>query len=255
MLVAERRQKIVEVVNRRESVRVAELSKLFQVTEETIRRDLMQLELERKLKRSHGGAVSIATGTEVPYAKRKVTNVTAKREIAQEALKRIKEGERIILDASTTAWYMANMLPDMPLTVVTNSIKIVMELSKKNNIKVISTGGTLLPQSLSFVGPLAERSLQSYYVDKTFLSCKGLHLERGLSESNELQALVKQQMIRSSNDVYVMIDHSKFGVQSFMQIARLEEVAHIITDSQTDATIIQRLQEQQIDIEQARKEE
>jgi DeoR/GlpR family transcriptional regulator of sugar metabolism len=184
-----------------------------------------------------------------------VTNVTAKREIAQEAVQRIDEGDRIILDASTTAWYMANMLPDMPLTVVTNSIKIVMELSKRKNVKVISTGGTLLPPSLSFVGPLAERSLKSYYVDKAFLSCKGLHLKRGLSESNELQALVKQQMIRNADQVYLMIDHSKFGVQSFMQIAKLEEVDQVITDSNTTPEVLKQLQEQQINVKQAGKEE
>ncbi|WP_284644841.1 DeoR/GlpR family DNA-binding transcription regulator [Paenibacillus silviterrae] len=248
MLVAERWQKIVQLVNERGSIRVTELSELCQVTEETIRRDLDRLEGEGKLRRSHGGAVSVQSeGTsEIPYLVRETTNAEQKRDIAASAISLIQPNDRIILDASSTAWYMAQILPDVPLTVVTNSIRVTMELSTKEKIQVISTGGRLTSRSLSYVGPLAERSLRTYHVDKAFLSCKGVHPERGVSESNELQALIKQKMIEIADQVVLMADYSKFGQQSFAHVADWEQIDTVITDRQTDTAYIQQLQEQSV---------
>jgi len=245
MLVAERQQKIVDIVNDRKSIRVAELSKKFNVTEETIRRDLEKLENDKKLIRSHGGAVSVQSNDtfEIPYSEREIIHVKEKQRIALEAVKHVNEGEKIILDASTTAWYMAKALPNITLTVMTNSIKVAMELSNKNHITVISTGGSLLSKSLSNVGPLAETSFESYHLNKAFISCKGIHLQRGLSESNEQQARIKKVMIESADSVYLMIDYSKFNTLAFSKISDLSSIDHIITDNNTDDLMIQRLKE------------
>ncbi|WP_160720537.1 DeoR/GlpR family DNA-binding transcription regulator [Bacillus sp. USDA818B3_A] len=235
MLVAERQKKIVELVNERLSIRVTELSKIFSVTEETIRRDLEKLEKENLLMRSHGGAVSIEKDQgEVSYLEREITNAEQKKAIAATAVRLIEPGDQIVLDASTTAWYVAKELPDMPLTVLTNSIKVAIELSKKEQIKVISTGGTLLAQSLSYVGPLAERSLSMYHVNKAFLSCKGVHLERGLSDFNESQALLKKQMMEIADETILMVDSSKFGTRAFSRINPVSNLDCIITDSKID---------------------
>lgn len=250
MLVAERQHKIVNLVNEKKSVRVSELSKMFSVTEETIRRDLEKLEGEEKLVRSHGGAVSVNQNDslEIPYSEREIMNVREKQEIALEAVKHLKEGDKIILDASTTAWYMAKSLPDVTLTVLTNSIKVAMELSKKDKVTVISTGGTLLSKSLSFVGPSAESSLNTYHFNKAFISCKGLHLEHGLSESDEQQSRIKTKMLESADVVFIMIDHSKFGVKAFSKISNFDYVDHIITDSKTDDTVLQKLRERELNV-------
>ncbi|TDF91246.1 DeoR/GlpR family DNA-binding transcription regulator [Paenibacillus piri] len=251
MLVAERWQKIIQLVNERGSIRVSELSAICEVTEETIRRDLDKLESEGKLLRSHGGAISMkSVQSEVPYLERETTNADEKRRIAQEAVRQVLENDRIILDASSSAWYMAQLLPDMPLTVLTNSIKVAMELSGKEKVKVISTGGLLSPGSLSYVGPLAERSLNTYHVDKAFLSCKGLHVQRGLSESNELQALIKQKMISIADEVYILADYSKFGQQSLAHVAAWDEIRHLITDGKTDPQILEQLAEQSVAVHQ-----
>ncbi|MBC8080872.1 MAG: DeoR/GlpR transcriptional regulator [Gorillibacterium sp.] len=249
MLAAERLQKIVELVNERGSIRVTELSEICLVTEETIRRDLDKLEAESKLARSHGGAISIgAAQPEVPYFERETTNVEEKRNIAREAILRIEQHDRILLDASTTAWWMAKLLPDMPLTVLTNSIKVALELSSKRSIHVIATGGVLLEGSLSFVGPLAERSLDQYHVEKVFFSCKGVHLDRGVSESNELQALLKQKMISIADEVYLLADYSKFGVRAFAGVCGWDQIHHVVTDHSTDIESIQRLRERGVDV-------
>ncbi|MFF2446629.1 DeoR/GlpR family DNA-binding transcription regulator [Neobacillus sp. NPDC058068] len=247
MLVAERQRKIVELVNDRLSIRVSELSKIFSVTEETIRRDLEKLEKENLLMRSHGGAVSVEKDQSEPsYLEREITNVGEKKAIAVEAVQLIEPGDQIILDASSTAWYVAKELPDIPLTVVTNSIKVAIELSKKEQIKVISTGGQLLSSSLSYVGPLAERSLSFYHVNKAFLSCKGVHLENGLSDSNELQALLKGKMMETADKTILMVDSSKFGTRAFSQIASLSNVDSIITDSKIAKNTKKQLEENKI---------
>jgi DeoR/GlpR family transcriptional regulator of sugar metabolism len=246
MLVAERHQRIVEVVNQKKSIRVSELANLFSVTDETIRRDLEKLEKEKKLARSHGGAVSIAAsqdGPEIPFQEREVMYVEEKKEIAQEAVKHIVETDKILLDASTTAWYVAKNLPNIPVTVLTNSVNVVLELSKKSKVTVISTGGTLLAKSLSYVGPLAERSLDLYHVNKAFLSCKGIHFERGISESNEQQARVKQKMIEIADTTYILADHHKFHFQAFAHVSPLTKVERIITDSNSSDQNIDSLQE------------
>lgn len=251
MLVAERYAAITRLVNDRGSIRVSELSSLCQVTEETIRRDLDRLEKEGKLRRSHGGAVRIKLieeHIETPYSEREVTRMGEKRRIALEALKFIEPHERILLDASTTAWYTARSLPNIPLTVLTNSIRVVTELSSKKHIEVIAAGGQLLPESMSFVGPLAERSLETYHVDKLFLSCQGVHLERGISEMNELQARVKQRMIGMSDQVFLLADSSKFGVQALTHVAGLDRVQQIITSHDLPEEISRTLVERSIHV-------
>ncbi|MBS4176816.1 DeoR/GlpR family DNA-binding transcription regulator [Lederbergia citrea] len=249
MLVAERHQKIIELVNERSSIRVTELSNIFSVTEETIRRDLEKLEKEQKLQRSHGGAVSVREqDSEIHFSERVITNVLEKKAIAIEAAKQVKSGDRIILDASTTAWYMAKELPNLPLTVITNSIKVVMELSKKEKIEIISMGGRLSPRSLSYVGPLAEQSINMYHVNKVFLSCKGFDFNDGLSDSNELQAMLKKRMIERSDQVYLMVDSSKIGKRAFSQISPLSEVDFVITDKNIDHTSCQLFTDRNIPI-------
>lgn len=249
MLVAERLYKIVQLVNERGSIRVTELSELCSVTEETIRRDLDKLESESKLLRSHGGAVSIKDfQAETPFMERETMNAEQKRRIAQEAIKHIELNDRIILDASSTAWYMAQILPDIPLTVLTNSIKVALELSSKEKIQVISTGGLLTPRSLSYIGPLAERSLDLYHVEKAFISVKGIHVQKGVSESNEWQALIKQKMISIADEVYLLADFSKFGQQSFAHVSGWDRITHVVTDGRTDREAINQLRDSSVDV-------
>lgn len=251
MLVAERWQRIVQLVNERGSIRVTELSELCQVTEETIRRDLDRLEADGKLMRSHGGAVSVKEAqTEVPFMERETAHADFKNSIAKEAVSHIQEGDRIILDASTTAWYMAKMIPDMAITIITNSMKVALEVSGKEKIQVISTGGLLSPKSLSYVGPLSERSLDMYHAHKLFLSCKGVHVQRGISESNELQALIKRKMISIADETYLLADHSKFGMQDLTQVADWSDIQHVITDRMTNKDALARIREKGVNVRQ-----
>lgn len=244
MLVAERHREIVSIVDKENSVRVTELAKRFGVTEETIRRDLEKLEAQGKLLRSHGGAVSVRhIEVETPFSERKIAQAEEKAAIAREAVKRIHEGDVILLDASTTAWQIAQLLPDMSLTVLTNAIKVAVELSNHMHVRVISTGGTLSSRSLSYVGPLAERSLEMYHANKVFFSCKGVDLTAGISDSNEWQALLKKRMLDIAQERYLLVDHTKFGVKALTVFGQLSQVNEVITDSKTSEETVNKLKD------------
>lgn len=246
MLVVERHQKMIEQLEEKRIVRVSELSKLFSVTEETIRRDFEKLEKEGYLTRSHGGAVINETikNQEIPFAEREITNMAKKKQIAQMSVRYVDESDTILLDASSTAWYMAKILPDIPLTVVTNSIKVAATLSEKEQITVICTGGTLLNQSLSFVGPLTIEALDQYFVNKAFISCKGLDVEQGFTESNEQQALVKRKMLERSRQTFLMLDDSKIAVQAFAKVAHLQAADYLLINQPLDTHLFEKIHEQ-----------
>ena len=232
MLVPERQNKIISTVNERETVRVSELSKLFGVTEETIRRDLEKLEIQGKLMRTHGGAISVKDDEEdLPHFQREVINKKEKMSVAKEAANHIEEHDIIFLDASSTALYLARLIPNIQLTVLTNSIQVCAELAKNTNIRVICTGGSLSANSMSFVGPLTLQTLELYHVNKLFFSCKGIDVAWGISDSNELQALVKRKVIQMADKKYLLLDHSKLEKKAFAYIEKMAVIDVLIIDS------------------------
>jgi len=250
----ERLFNIQKTIDEQGLVRVSELSNRFNVTEATIRSDLTKLELEGKIIRRHGGAASlnfinkespaIATYTDnqpqteeqlTPYPHRINLYKKEKMQIAKEALAMLQPHDRIILDASSTSFYLAKIIPvDLPITVLTNSVNVVIELNKKEKAEVISTGGILSKNSMSFIGPVSEGTLGMYNVNKAFLSCKGLHFESGITESSELQVLVKRKMMEVSEQVIILADHSKFGLKDFAYLTMFNQVDMIITDSDVE---------------------
>lgn len=249
MLVAERHQKIIETLINKGSIRVTELSKSYGFTEETIRRDLEKLEKEGKLLRTHGGAVPLAQNYgDLPYFKRETINVKEKMQVAHEALKMIEEKHRILMDSSSTAFYLAKILPNIPLTVVTCSMRISYELSKKDQINVINTGGTLSSNTLSFVGPLTLDSLDQFHADIAFMSCKGIDHEWGISDSNDMEAAVKKKMVEIASKKVLLLDGSKIGKRSFSKVGPVEDFDSIIIDELDDTTIEKALKNKKIHV-------
>jgi len=244
MLAIERHREIVAVLSKEGSVRVAELARRFEVTEETIRRDFGKLENEGKIVRSHGGAIITEQDDSLrPFAWREVANETEKAAIVQEAIKRIEPDDSILLDASTTAWHLAKRLEDMPLTIITNSLQIPIALANRKNIAVHILGGRLGKKSLSFTGPASETQLQQYHVDKLFISCEGADLQRGISDRSENQAHLRRIMLSCADKKYLLLDHTKFSVRSLSHICSITEFDEIITDDKTDEAILNQLHE------------
>jgi DeoR/GlpR family transcriptional regulator of sugar metabolism len=247
MLAIERQREILSVLGKEGSVRVAELAQRFEVTDETIRRDLAKLETQGKIVRSHGGALMSEPEDALrPFAWREVAYEMEKAAIGRMAITRIEEDDSILLDASTTCWHMAKRMDDIPLTVVTNSLQIPLALSNRNRIDVHILGGRMGKKSLSFVGPTAEKQLQQYHVDKLFLSCKGADLSRGISDITEAQAHLRRIMLERADKKYLLVDHSKFGLRSLAHICDISVFDEVITDSGTDIDIINALEDKGI---------
>ncbi|KLU62910.1 glucitol operon repressor [Peptococcaceae bacterium CEB3] len=236
MLAEERRKKIVEKLDEGGSVRVSQLAGIFQVTEETIRRDLEQLEKDGYLTRTHGGAVkSTLDQQEIAFYIRNMRNREEKQAIGKKALEFIEPGEVIALDASTTALQVARLLRENPIkdvVVITHALKVIMTLADVPDLTVISTGGVLQQRTMSFVGPLAENSLSTYNIKKAFISCKGITLEEGIMESTDLQARIKEQIIKVAKEVYVLVDHEKFGQTALATVGPINAASWLITDGE-----------------------
>ncbi|QQE77970.1 DeoR/GlpR family DNA-binding transcription regulator [Alicyclobacillus sp. SO9] len=250
MMALERQRKIVELVNDTGSVKVTDLSRLFHVTPETARRDLDLLATQGKLCRSHGGAIRMETESQdIPYTERESMNSQQKMEVAEKAASYVEAGDIIALDASSSAWYLARALPEVELTVITNSIPVIQELGKNNRIQAICTGGILRVTSMSFVGPLVEEALSKYHVNKTFVSCKGIDVTAGISESNELQAVIKRKMVSIADKTYLLADHTKFGVRSLVHTFNLSDIDIVVSDSEVSPEIIDVLLQSGIRVE------
>ena len=143
-------------------------------------------------------------------------NSVGKQKIADLVSREIKDGDRIFLDASTTAVFIAkNIKQKKHLTVITNSIENLLELSDVSGWDVISTGGLLKAGSMSLLGQRAAQSIESYNADKVFLSCKGVDLMKGVTEGNDETGSIKQSMLESAKRVYLTVDSSKFDKVAF----------------------------------------
>lgn len=249
MLAIERRTQILEKLQKDKKVYVGNLSQHYKVSEETIRRDLEKLEKEGLVTKSYGGAVLKDTNTiDLPFNVRKNRNVDAKIKIAKLLAETIEDGDSIMLDSSTTAVFVAKYMKDKKnITVITNSIEIIIELSDVTDWRIISTGGTLKESSLDLIGPNSIKTIQSYHVDKAVISCKGLDLERGLTDSNELQAEVKKTMYSSSKKKILAIDSTKFNCISFTTICGTNEISAIYTEKKPEERWFQYFKKQGIE--------
>ncbi len=240
MLASQRHQAILARLSQTGGARVTELAQALGVTEETVRRDLERLQHEGKLLRTHGGAVP-ATSLDLPFEVRHTAQVEQKQRIARRALAHLAEGDVIALDASSTVYELAQIIPDMPLTVVTNSLPASGVLLGHPRVRVISTGGSLDPGSRSWLGSLAEHALDRLSVNKFFLSVKGLDLELGLSEVDDQQARIKRRMMELAQRRFLLVDGSKFGTRSVVRMGRIDEVEMVITDAGAPAEFVTQL--------------
>ena len=221
MLAVDRRKKITELIQQNNSVIVPELAKLFDVTTETIRGDLEKLEKQEKLLRTHGGAVPIDDNKHEPsLEKRKKINVEGKGKVAAIAADLVSPGDTIFLDASTTTYYIARELKKMKnITVVTNSLDSIRELSQNPDIRLIGTGG-MVGENASFVGSIAEDSVREKYVaDKIFFSSRGVTSELGVLDSNEQECAMKKCMMASSCKKIYVCERTKIGRIGFAKLA------------------------------------
>lgn len=250
MLAVERLSSISDALESSESVSVAQLSRVFSVSEETIRRDLEKLtRTDPSVVRVHGGAYKVKSfDKEAPYQLRQTLLIEEKQRIAKRCFSLLRNQDTIMMDSSTTALFLAKNFAGtgLALTVITNSLAIISELADNPHINLILIGGNFRPSSHSFVGYTATNALTGYHADKSFVSCSGLHLNTGLTDNHEGEAQVRRLMLENASENYLLVDSEKIGRCKTNHIAPVQGLTAIFTDANLDADWQQLLQQQNI---------
>ena len=232
MLAAERQRRILELARKNGTVRTTELAGDFEVTEETIRRDLDFLARVGHLRRTHGGAMDSAVALgELSQSEREARQLEEKVAIGKEAASLVKEGETLLLDASSTALEFASQLPDgMPLRVVTYSLAVVERLAAREDIELIELGGSYERRGRRFSGMLTEAALRMLRIDRFFFSGGGFDAKLGVGEPNPDQAALKRMMLEHANWSCALMDSSKLGAPTDHFFAKPDELGAMVCD-------------------------
>ncbi|WP_434661734.1 L-fucose operon activator [Klebsiella sp. MISC125] len=230
---AARQQAILDLLMNHTSLTTEVLSLQLNVSRETIRRDLSELQSQGKVLRNHGRAKVIHRENQDsgdPFHIRLKSHYAHKADIAREALAWIEEGMVIALDASSTCWYLARQLPDIDLHVFTNSQPICQELSKRENIQLTCSGGTLQRKYGCYVSSSLISQLKSLEIDLFIFSCEGIDSDGALWDSNTVNADFKSLLLKRASQSLLLIDKSKFNRSGEARIGHLNDVTHIVSD-------------------------
>lgn len=237
MFAEERQQRIAERARSDGRVDVGALAAEFDVTTETIRRDLTALERQGVLRKVHGGAIPVERlGFEPGLAVRDTVMTGEKERIAKAALAELPSEGAVLLDAGTTTARMAEVWPaDHELTVVTNAVPIASTLAGRAHTSVLMVGGKVRGKTMAAVDDWALRALADTFVDVAFIGTNGLSVERGLTTPDTGEAAVKRAMIAAARRVVVLADHTKVDNDCLARFGGLSDVDVFITDSGLDA--------------------
>lgn len=245
----ERLARIVEVLNSESRLVTNELMKRFNTTSVTIRKDLEVLEQRGLLKRTHGGAVKaekLYPG--LALNEKEKINLEEKLRIVRKAAQFITEGDTIILDSGSTTSLLAKEIRHMKnLTVITNAINIANDLLN-TEIAVILIGGSLLKDTSTLVGPLADETLKLIAADKLFMGVDGFDFDTGLTTPNINEAMTSRVMMKISSETIVVVDASKFGRRSLGVISKVKEVDKIITTKKLSEADLANLSQNNIEV-------
>ncbi len=248
--IAERHNAILELIKSKGYVKVKELSEMLGVSEVTIRKDLKRLENKKLLYRTHGSASHINTLTiDKHIDEKEKLYKEEKSRIAKAAVKLIEPNDKIIIASGTTLLNFAGEISnDIPLTVTTASVKVSLSLCYYPNVEVIQLGGVIRKNSVSVVGNFTDNMLKHLSFNKLFLGVDGLDPESGLTTSDMNEAYLNTMMIKASKEVIVLTDSSKFATSGFCKICDLEDIDHIITDTNAPAEVIEAIREKGIEV-------
>jgi DeoR/GlpR family transcriptional regulator of sugar metabolism len=229
----ERMQQVLRMLETRDSVHVTELTEAFSVSEVTVRSDLATLARQGLVARVRGGVRALQRGqSELAFDLRLRIEADPKRAIARAAAALVGEGEAVALDSSTTAYYLAlELRAKQELVVVTNGLLIAAALADAPGITVLVTGGTLRLSAMSLVGDLGADVLRTTRINKGFLGARGLSLERGLMDLNPDEVRIKQEMADACEQVYGILDGTKWHRSALLSFAPLDDVHGVVTDS------------------------
>ena len=244
MRIEDRHSRIVEQVRGAGRVLVTELAERFDVTPETIRRDLTALDRCGSLRKVHGGAIPAPTLPETGVTQREQVNTSAKQAIARAALEWLgpEPGTTLLVDAGTTTGAFARILPtESNLTIITNSVLTAASLAAAGQTRVRILGGQLRGLTQAAVGPEAVETLSTLRVDVALLGANGVSAAHGLSTPDPDEATVKRAMVRSARQVVALVDSTKIGQEHLVSFASLDDVDLLVTDVELPPALTEHL--------------
>jgi DeoR family transcriptional regulator, fructose operon transcriptional repressor len=228
MLVQERRQSILSLIEQYGSARTIELARIFKVSDQTIRRDLLELEGMGLISKSHGGG-TLVNWRGATYRERTQAHAQEKSAIAEQAISLVKPGMTVLLGPGTTTGTIAQRLDGLPITLVTNSLAVAQAISQPDT-EVRLTGGQYRPSAELVVGDWTERNLDSLFADLSFIGVSGVDEDAGYTVTQSDEAMTLRQFIRVAKRSVVVTDSSKFLRVAKASVAPLDAVHLLITD-------------------------
>lgn len=250
MLAAARKSEIKSLLLEHKSVSVFELAEKFQVTEETIRRDLKSLENEGVAERTHGGAILVEKVV-TSFSRSAMKNILhpVKEAMARMAKPYVRNGLCLFLDSSTTVQCLVPQVEDLQLTVASNSVDIVTACTSHPNLNLIALGGVYNHRYRCFSGSISCGLLQNFYFDLAVISCRTLSINHGLTDSDTEEAELKRMAISRSKKVILLADHTKFDKVSFVKICDLSKISVLITDRPLSPVWLEYLNQHDIEVQ------
>lgn len=247
MFAEERQNMIAAMVNKNGSVRVKDLSEQFQVTEDSIRKDLTLLEKKGLLKKTYGGAVKKRVNVhDLNVSQRKDKNIEIKQVIAQKAMELIKDGDMIFLDISTANLELAKLLAKslLNITVVTNMIDIMLELTAATTVKLIFLGGTFSRGHDGFVGSVTISQISNYRFDLAFIGIVGIDLfDNSVATYMVEDGLTKHAVLENSKRSYMMLETRKFNMDGTYKYAKIDDFTGAIMEAVPSVDLIEKAKE------------
>lgn len=228
MIPAVRQQKILEMLSDNEILSTETIMNDLDISVSTLRRDLMKLEQEKKINLLHGGGVRLAQkSVELNISTKLELNKEAKEKIAFKAASFVEDGDVIFLDPSSTTYLMIPYLAGKNITVVTNGISHINQMVSLD-IPCIMIGGSIKKTTNSCIGPITETTLKTLFFNKAFLGASGFSIASGITNHDINERVIKLLALSNSSQPYFLLDHTKFGIITLVNVAGLEEYPILI---------------------------
>lgn len=215
----------------KERATIEELCDLFNISKNTLRRDINTLEKHGIIKKVYGGIILKDKKTTEPFNSREEKNLNAKQAVAKLAIDFVKDGDIIYIDSGTTTMHMIPYLADISnVTIITNSLNIIIASLPYPNLNVLCTGGTLFRTTNSFVDTDVIKFLKKYNIAKAFMACTGVSIDKGVTNSSSFEYDIKKYMVQNCDNRILLMDSSKFGRASLTTYCDLKDIDVLVTD-------------------------
>lgn len=252
MLVKERQNSIIQMVNQKGSVKVKDLSEMFDVTEDSIRKDLTILEKKGLLKKTYGGAVKVRVNSHELYVSQRIgKNIDEKQSIARAAMGLIDEGDVIFLDISTTNLELIKYIVEagLKITVVTNMIDVMLSFTAPADTNLVFIGGKMNRGRDGFVGCITNRQLKEFKFDKAFIGAVGVDIDKNKVYTYTIDdAITKQTAMESSDKNYLVIENKKFASDGNYRFADISDITGIILDYEPEDEVRAALEKENVEL-------